>query len=266
MIEIDGRSPGNIHFKWSKGIKPIARVQNGGSVQLIVPDSSTMQVQESWKTADLKKLNKKLVNGAVGPIWVEEAMKGDTLEIEIMDIKAGIWAFSTTEQNAGLIKGRFNDNLNIWKLSNGFAESEMEFLKGTKIPLNPFLGVMGVAPEYGEYGMSVPQSFGGNMDNKLLTVGSVLHLPVFTQGGLFSVADPHAAQGDGEAGTTGLETSATVVLRLKVIKGRTIRFPRAISKQDSKQLVVTMGISDDLYVASKFAMEEMIDELVGRGY
>jgi acetamidase/formamidase len=103
---------------------------------------------------------------------------------------------------------------------------------------------MGVAPESGEYGMMPPQYFGGNIDNKLLTVGPSLYLPDSVDGALFLIADPHAAQGDGEAGCTGLETSATVILRIGIEKGKkSIRYPRTIAKTGSKDLLVTMGIA-----------------------
>jgi len=266
MQVIDGTNLKNLHFKWSSSNKPVAFVKQGEIFSVLIPDSSTMQVKENWKSEDLSKMESSLVDGAVGPIYVEGAKKNDVLQIEILDIQVGSWGWSSTERNAGLIKGRFEDNLTIWKLKDGFGESKSDFLKGTRIPLDPFLGVMGVAPEKGEYGMMAPQPFGGNMDNRLLTSGSTLFLPINVDGALFSVADTHAAQGDGEAGCTGLETSATALLRVQVKQGSPIRFPRAISRSGPRTLLVTMGISNDLYEASKFAMEEMIDELSKRGY
>jgi len=207
-----------------------------------------------------------LLDAAVGPIWVEGAEKGDALEVEILDIQTCDWGWSTTENLFGLIKGRFPDNLVMWSLNSGFAESRSSFLKGVKVPLRPFLGVMGVAPDEGEYGMIAPQSFGGNMDNKLLTAGAKLFLPIMTRGALFSVADPHAAQGDGESGGTGIETTALARLRLSVLKNMSLKFPRALVIQSSSEaLMVAMGISNDLYKASQFAMENLIDYLEERG-
>jgi len=264
VIEIDGTKMQNLHFVWSNKIKPIVRAKSGDLVSVVIPDSSTMQVREDWTQSDLKKLDKSFLDGAVGPIFIEGASNGDTLEIEILDIKTGSWGYSTTEREAGLIRGRFEDKLIFWKVKDGIAETTSEFLKGIRLRIEPFLGVMGVAPESGEYPMVPPQAFGGNIDNKLLTAGSKLYLPVQTEGALLSVADPHAIQGDGEAGSTGLEISANVLLRLNLIKGKRIRFPRAIAKNG--ELLVTMGISSDLYEASKFAMEEMVSELEDRGF
>jgi acetamidase/formamidase len=269
MQVIDGTVPSleNLHFSWSKNNKPVAFIEDGETISIIVPDSSTMQVQENWTVGELKKMNTTLLDAAVGPIFVKGAHEGQVLRVDILDIRVGTWGWSSTEKNAPLIRGRFEDNLVIWAIKDNFAESRSSFLKGTRLPVSPFLGIMGVAPREGEYSTYSPNYFGGNMDNKLLTVGSSLLLPIGQEGALLSVADPHAIQGDGEAGNTGLETSATVILRVSVDKARKpIRFPRALVRMDSQEYLVTMGICPDLYEASRIAMSEMIDELSSLGY
>ncbi len=268
MQVIDGTEAKNLHFKWSRNNKPVAAAKDGEIITVIIPDSSTMQVKENWTAQDLKKMDMSLLDAAVGPVFVEGAHCGQVLRVDILDIQVGTWGWSSSEKNAPLIRGRFEDNLVIWTLKDNVAESKSSFLKGTKLPLSPFLGVMGVAPKEGEYSTYPPDYFGGNMDNKLLTAGSSLYLPIGTEGALLSVGDPHAIQGDGEAGNTGLETSATVILRVSVDKTRkkSIRFPRAVAKCNSQDHFVTMGICPDLYEASKIAMDEMIDELSAWGY
>ena len=265
MIEIDGTKFENLHFKWDKRNKPVAAVDSGTSIRVTVPDSSVMQVNPNWTSEDLGHLDMSKLNGAVGPIEIKEAKKGDVLEVEVSQIEVADWGWSVTERSFGLIKGRFQDRLLIWRHENGFAESTTDFLGNVRVPLNPFFGIMGVAPEEGEYAMGPPQSFGGNMDNKLLTSGARLFLPVHTDGALFSVGDPHSAQGDGESGATGIETSAVATLKLRVVKGKPIRYPRALVKINSVEHLVAMGIADNLYSASQLAMESMIDELGQRG-
>ena len=84
-------------------------------------------------------------------------------------------------------------------------------------PLAPFLGIMGVQVP-GERPHSVPPgAYGGNIDIKLLTVGSTLHLPVQVPGGGLTVGDPHFAQGDGEVALTAMEASLRVTLQLDVV-------------------------------------------------
>jgi len=270
MQVIDGTvaSLKNVHYKWSKNIPPIASVEDGEIFSVLIPDSSTMQAREDWTLPDLKKMDMTKLDAAVGPIFVEGAHEGQVLCVDVLDIQVGSWGWSSSEKNAPLIRGKFDDNLVIWSLKNNFAESRSSFLAGTRLPLHPFLGVMGVAPKDGEYSTYPPDYFGGNMDNKLLTAGSSLFLPIGVEGALLSVADPHAVQGDGEAGNTGLETSATAILRVSVDKERKkqIRFPRALAKINSHEHLVTMGIRPDLYEAARIAMEEMVDELSAWGY
>jgi acetamidase/formamidase len=85
-------------------------------------------------------------------------------------------------------------------------------------PLRPFLGIMGVAVPGSVRPHSVPPGrHGGNIDIRLLTVGSTLYLPVQVPGALAYVGDPHFAQGDGEVALTALEASLRATLRFDVI-------------------------------------------------
>jgi acetamidase/formamidase len=265
MIEIDGTLRENIHYKWSKDNKPIARINQNEVVRMEIPDCFVGQLTESSTIQDMHAVDQATIDGASGPLWIEGAEPGDTLEIEIQQVKSGRWGYSMTEKLYGLLKGRYADNITIWDLGDGYAIPRSDFLKGIKLPLKPFLGVMGTAPSEGEFPMLPPQYFGGNIDNKLLIDGSKLYLPVMVPGALFSAADPHAAQGDGESGGTGIETSATALLKFRVIKGKKIEYPRAVVTLDSKPCLLAMGISSDLYKASQIAMDGLIDELGQRG-
>src|SRR5260370_3026442 len=80
---------------------------------------------------------------------------------------------------------------------------------GLDLPLKPFFGVMGVAPPpaWGRITSLIPRAMGGNLDNKELTPGAKLYLPVFVPGALFSCGDGHGVQGDGEVCVTAIETA-----------------------------------------------------------
>jgi acetamidase/formamidase len=264
MIEIDGTVPQHIHYKWSKDNKPIARVNQGEQVRMEIPDCFINQLNESSTLDDLRKIDPATMDGASGPIWIEGAEPGDILEVDIQEIKSGKWGFSMTDEHYGILPGRFQDKLTLWDLKDGHAIPRNGF-KGIKLATNTFLGIMGVAPSEGEFPMLPPQYFGGNIDNKLLTDGAKLYLPVNAPGALFSCADPHAAQGDGESGGTGIETSATATLSFRVIKGPPIKYPRAIVNLNSKKCLLAMGVAEDLYKASQLAMEGLIDEMERRG-
>lgn len=266
LLKLDGTKEANLHFKWSPSIKPAIKIEQNEEIEIIVPDSSTMQIKEDWKTEDLEKLDNNKLDGAVGPIFINGAEPGDLLQIEMIGIKPGRWGWSAILSDFGLLKGEFAERLVMWDIKDGFAVSRDEFLEGVRIPVRPFLGIVGTAPKSNEYGMIPPQYFGGNMDNRLLTEGSTIFLPVNQKGGMLSVSDPHASQGDGEVCGTAIETSATVKLKAKVEKGSSILFPRAVARyNENGERIVAMGISEDLHDASAKAVKNMISELENHG-
>lgn len=259
---IDGWNYNKIHFSWKPSRDPIGRVNDGDSFKVKVPDSSTMQVKEDWTTADMPKLDTGKFDGAVGPIHVEGAEPGDAIEVTISDIITGSWGWTSIQPDFGFIKKRFQNRLVIWNIKDGFAQTKGDFLKGVRVVVKPFLGVIGVAPSEGEFGMIPPQYFGGNMDNHLLVKGARLYLPVQQKGALLSVSDPHASQGDGEVCGTAIETSAEVTLNVKVHKNAKMTYPRAFSPYvDNEEKIVAMGIAPDLKEAAQLALDNMFDEL-----
>jgi acetamidase/formamidase len=122
----------------------------------------------------------------------------------------------------------------------------------------------------GEFGMIPPRAFGGNMDNRLVTAGATLELPVFVEGAMLSVGDPHASQGDGEVCGTGIETSADVRLEVSVHRpARPLAFPRLRSVPAPPlpgEHLVAMGIAPDLREAARLAVENMLDALADLGF
>ena len=134
-----------------------------------------------------------------------------------------------------------------------------EYAPGIVIPLRPFFGSMGVAPapELGRVSSNPPGRHAGNMDNKELVAGSTLFIPVFAPGALFEVGDGHGAQGDGEVDQTAIETSLRGRLQLTVRKDMKLTWPRAETSTD----YISMAADPDLTVATKLAIQEMVDFL-----
>ena len=118
---------------------------------------------------------------------------------------------------------------------------------------------MGVAPapELGRVSSNPPGKHAGNLDNKELSVGSTLYIPVFVPGALFEVGDGHAAQGDGEVDQTAVETSLRGRIQLTVRKGMKLTWPRAETSTD----FISMAADPDLTIATKTAIQEMVDFL-----
>jgi acetamidase/formamidase len=119
---------------------------------------------------------------------------------------------------------------------------------------------MGVAPapEAGRVSSNPPGRHAGNLDNRELVAGSTLFIPVFVRGALFEIGDGHAAQGDGEVDQTAIETSLRARVQLTVRKDMKLRWPRAETATD----YISMATDPDLTVATKTAIQEMVDFLV----
>lgn len=267
MKTLDGRNEKNLHFKWSPEVKPVIRIEPGELLEVIVPDSSTMQIKRESELSDLGAIDSSKFDAAVGAIEVAGSRKGDTLEVTIVDISPDSWGWTAIMNDFGLLKNRFPESLVIWDISGGVAKSSSDFLKDVTIPVRPFLGIIGTAPEKGSFGMIPPQRFGGNMDNKMNCSGARILLPVNIDGAMLSISDPHASQGDGEICGTAIEISATVRLKVRIIKGRQTLDPVVYSRsQESGSLMCAMGIDSDLHQASVKAAENMIQQLSLSGF
>jgi acetamidase/formamidase len=192
-----------------------------------------------------------------GPVYVEGAAPGDTLEVKILSIDLPI------DYGYNGCSGYLRENCDRTQPQKIFRFNRQsmtsEFLPGIVIPLKPFFGSMGVAPapEIGRVSSNPPGRHAGNLDNRELVAGSTLYIPVFVPGALFEVGDGHAAQGDGEVNQTAIETSLRGRLQLTVRKDLKLTWPRAETATD----YITMAADPDLVVATKTAIQEMVDFL-----
>jgi acetamidase/formamidase len=154
----------------------------------------------------------------------------------------------------------------MWDLSSG---SYAQFGDAIRIPLEPFCGVMGMArAEPGEHPTLPPSRVGGNVDIRQLIAGSSVYLPVEVEGGLFSVGDAHAAQGDGEVCVTAIEMSSTTTLRFTVRKDLSIQetqfsTPGLQTRGSSGAAYVTTANGPDLMADARQAIRYMIEHLQG---
>lgn len=192
-----------------------------------------------------------------GPVFVEGAQPGDVLQVDVLSIDLPIdygynGCSGYVRENCDRAAGQ-----TIFQLDRETMTAE--FRPGIVIPLAPFFGSMGVAPapELGRVSSNPPGRHAGNLDNRELTAGSTLFIPVFVPGALFEVGDGHAAQGDGEVDQTAIETSLRGRLRLTVRKDMHLAWPRAETATD----YIAMATDPDLATATRTAIQEMVDFL-----
>ncbi len=164
-----------------------------------------------------------VVDCSVGPIEVRGARPGDTLCVEVLDIRLAPRGLMVTFKGLGVLGERAGKpESKIVPIRDGFA-----YLTDTiRLPLSPMIGVCGVAPGPGmDVSCEVPGDHGSNMDTKLLKVGSKLYLPVSVPGAGLAIGDLHACMGDGELSGTGIETAGRVLLRTTVRRDRPVERP-----------------------------------------
>ncbi len=253
------------HYAWDNAIPPKLTIDPGDTVVMKCRDSSDGYFRRGMTSADMKP---RVVKGhpLTGPIAIRGARTGDALRIEIVELVPGDVGYTAFNPGRGLLPDDFPQAyLKMWDLDGVSAELR----PGVRIPLEPFLGVMGVAlPEPGEHSTIPPRKTGGNMDIKQLSAGTTLYLPVAVDGALFSAGDGHAAQGDGEVCITAIETTMTATLRFSLVRDRVLAGPefettRPLSpRTNGGHHYVTTGIAPDLMDASKEAVRAMIRHLV----
>jgi acetamidase/formamidase len=160
-----------------------------------------------------------------GPILVEGAMPGDLLKVTVLEAVPRVpYGVVSNRHGRGALPGEYpvgDLGVSVFAAVDGDHGTMPRVLGGehtVRFPLAPFLGIMGVAVAGDERPHSVPPgAHGGNIDINLLTVGSILYLPVQVPGALAYVGDPHFAQGDGEVALTAMEASLRVTLRFEVV-------------------------------------------------
>jgi acetamidase/formamidase len=196
-----------------------------------------------------------------GPVFVRGAMPGDTLQIDILEAKPCIdFGFVSILPLLGTLPEEFDYETIHPRIDH--ERQVMTLPWGKELPLDPFFGIMAVAPPaaWGEVSTIQPRAFGGNMDNKELKPGTTLYLPVFNEGALFMAGDGHGVQGDGEVCITALETALTGKFRLTVRRDMKIERPFA----ESATHLISIGLDEDLDDAAKQAVREMVDHICRR--
>lgn len=253
-------------------IPPVLTIAPGDTVQVqcvsgrpevLPPPGSGMEVPEAL-AAILKSVAGQRIPGHIvtGPIAIAGAEPGDTLEIRIDAIEPGAnWGYNAIAPLMGTLPEDFPDRV-LMHIAVDKAAGTCRLPWGTELPLAPFFGVMGVAPppDFGTIMSKEPRIHGGNMDNKQLTAGSTLFLPVWVPGANFSVGDGHGVQGDGEVCVTALEMCLNGTFTFHLHKATGQAMPRA----ETPTHYVSMGLNEDLDQAMKQALREMIAFICAR--
>jgi len=259
------------HFGWDNSNKPVVRAKPGETIEFHPVDSSGGQLTPKSSVADIAALDFAKVNPVAGPVFIDGAEPGDAIKVTLLDFTPSGWGWTANIPGFGLLADHFKEPaLHIWTYDK-VALTPAAYGPGGKVPLKPFCGTIGLAPaEPGLHSIVPPRRVGGNMDIRDMSAGTELYLPVEVHGGLFSVGDTHATQGDGEVCGTAIESPCSLAARFELIKGADLKFPRFTTPGpvarhlDHKGYEATTGIAPDLMEATKSAVLGMVELLSKR--
>ncbi len=219
------------HLAWDHSIPPIASLRSGETISFDLLDASCGQIVQESTVDAIQALDFSRVDQVNGPIYVEGAEPGDTLEVEFVDLQPAAWGWTAIIPGFGLLADEFPEPaLKIWRLEGG-AEGWAEFAPGIRLPLAPFCGEIGLAP---------------------------------AAEGALSTIPPYR---DGEVCGTAIETPMRATVRLSVRKDIQVPEPQFLTagplaqRANTAGYYATDGIGPDLMEAARQAIRHMIDYL-----
>ena len=266
--------PQNVHWGYYDArVKPVLHIASGDTVRVETMVARGIErlhlagVKDEEIPASLKAVEQAVrdrgpgAHPLTGPIYVDGAEPGDTLEVRIQNFEfLHPYGVSGFIPGSGTLPEEFPyAKFKLVRIDEKAGTGQ--FAPDVTLKLAPFFGSIGVAPPQilGRISSGPPGPHAGNLDNKELVAGSILYLPVHVPGALLSMGDGHGMQGDGEVSLSALETSLRGTIQVFVRKGKKITWPRA----ETPTHYITMGLDEDLDQAAKMATHEMIEYLAG---
>ncbi len=253
--------------RWSRDYAPALEIESGDTVVFGCRDSTAGQIRRNSTLADLAGLDGDRVHAITGPVAVRGARPGDVLEIRLREIRHEGWGWTGITPGLGFLAERFTEpHLVLWEIEGDFSRT----LAPAAVPVEPFCGIIGVAPvEPGEHRTRPPGPFGGNMDVRECRPGSVLYLPVQVPDALLSVGDVHGAQGDGEVCLRGMEMPAEVTLEITIrrnfrLEGPMIDAGPARMDRFHRGAWLMVEADPDPLAAGRRAVHRMVDFIADR--
>jgi len=245
MIRI---SRDHVICSFSRRHPPVATVEPGTEICFETWDTRTGSIQSEQDSLVLPSPNGP--NPATGPIFVRGAEPGDSLVVEILDIRVAERAFTGVKPDRGVLKHMIQRaRTKMVDIRNG----EAVFTEQIRFAIRPMIGTIGTAPADRDVGNLHPGPHGGNMDHNDVRVGGRVHLPVFVPGGLLALGDVHASMGDGEISIIALEVCGEVCVRVDLLQAENIQRPWI----EFPEAWITTGDGPTLDDAIRVAGEDM---------
>lgn len=207
-------------YSFSPENESVEHVKLGEHVLLQTEDAFGGQINSEKDS--VAELDWSKVDGATGPLYIEKASPGDTLVVEILDIRIPENGVIATIPKQGILgRKRFKPTTRAVRIDDDY----IHFDGNVRIRANPMIGTIGVTPKDHEIACSSLGEHGGNMDVKELNVGTKLYLPVFVKGALFAAGDVHVTQADGELCVSAIEVPSEILVRFDLIEAKKPDWP-----------------------------------------
>jgi amidase len=245
--------------------KPVARVEPGQRVVIHTEDAFESRINTADDLPSRALATAKFLNPQTGPVYVEGAKPGDSLAVhmESIESKRDYAVSCYVPYFGGLTSTTFTRTLQealpekvyVWNLHEDGGSRYVENDEiGVRLPWEPFVGTIAVAPDLEAISALSPGPFGGNMDVPDVKPGNTVYLPVWNEGALFYTGDCHARQGQGELCGVALEITSEVTVSFEVIKGGGIEWPRI----ESEDKLMTVGSARPMEDAARIAYAELV--------
>lgn len=248
-------SADKVIFSFSGEHEAIMSTDVPATIEIQTKDCFFNQLREPDDKID--QIDWNVINPATGPIYINGAQPGDTLKVTINDIKLDEKGCVCCMEGEGTLGDKIKgSHLKIVPIEDSHAI----FSDDIRIPVDPMIGVIGVAPAGDAVNTGTPGKHGGNMDNTMIRKGAVLYLPIAVEGALFALGDVHAVMGDGEIGVTGLEIPAHVNVTLELIKGEAPEYP-VLADAEYISVIVSAETTDEASDKATELMKDLLKKL-----
>jgi acetamidase/formamidase len=249
------------HYTIGPYSQPVLHVKPGDRVVVETRDAFEGKIREETDKPS-QVLQVPFLNPQNGPIMIEGAEKGDVVAVYIERMAPrgdDPHGFCCMIPNFGGLTGTdytalLNEPLPEVVRKIRIDEENVYWSKRNTLPYKPHIGTLSLSPEIDSINSLTPDNHGGNMDVPDMGPGSIPYLPVRSPGGRLFIGDAHACQGDGEVCGTAVEYQSTTTVRVDLIKGWKIDWPRL----ENEDALMSIGSARPLEDATRIAYRELV--------
>ena len=135
----------NCFNRYHPAIKPVARAKPGDQIVVHTRDALDSNLNINSKPKDVTAIDVNLIHPMTGPIYIEGAKRGDVLAIKLINVTPNEYGYTTIIPGFGFLPDIYTEPFVAnWKLNR--VEAVSAEIPGVRIPMNGFMGSVGVMP------------------------------------------------------------------------------------------------------------------------